>query len=96
MVKITTILQTPSFKKTVKKLHKNQKADLDRAIKTLIDDPLIGDQKKGELIFLRVYTFKMVKQWTLLAYSYVDGMILFALIALGPHENFYRDVKALL
>ena len=93
MAKIGRILQTPSFKKAVKKLHKNQKKALDKAVKSLIEDPLAGEQKKGYLLFLRVYKFKMVKQLTLLGYSYEDGSDVLELIALGSHENFYRDVK---
>ncbi|WP_081368429.1 type II toxin-antitoxin system RelE/ParE family toxin [Alteromonas mediterranea] len=54
-----------------------------------------GEQKKGDLAFLRVYKFKMVKQLTLLGYSYEDGTVILELIALGSHENFYRDVKKL-
>ena len=93
MAKITQVLQTPSFKKTVKKLHANQKKDLDDAVKVLMEEPTIGEQKKGDLSYLRVYKFKMVKQLTLLGYSYEDGAVVLELIALGPHENFYRDVK---
>ncbi|MEI8632910.1 type II toxin-antitoxin system RelE/ParE family toxin [Vibrio sp. PP-XX7] len=93
MAKITQVLQTPTFKKAVKKLHKNQKADLDNAIKELIEDPLLGHQKRGDLSFLRVYKFKMVKQLTLLGYSYEDGTVTLELMALGSHENFYRDMK---
>ncbi|USD64075.1 type II toxin-antitoxin system RelE/ParE family toxin [Vibrio sp. SCSIO 43136] len=93
MTKITSVLQTPSFKKAVKKLHKNQKTDLDNAIRELLKDPYLGEQKKGDLSFLRVHKFKMVKQLTLLGYSYEDGTVTLELIALGSHENFYRDVK---
>ncbi len=93
MAKITQVLQTPSFKKTVKKLHANQKKDLDDAIRVLMEEPSIGEQKKGDLFYLRVYKFKMVKQLTLLGYSYEDGAVVLELIALGTHENFYRDVK---
>lgn len=96
MAKITQVLQTASFKKTVKKLHANQKADLDGAIKALMKDPLLGEAKKGDLSFLRVHKFKMVKQLTLLGYSYEDDTVVLELIALGSHENFYRDVKHLL
>ncbi len=96
MAKITQVLQTTSFKKTVKKLHVNQKADLDRAIKALLKDPFLGEAKKGDLSFLRVHQFTMVKQLTLLGYSYEDGTVILELIALGSHENFYRDVKHLL
>ena len=96
MAKITSVLQTANFKRAVKKLHKNQKKDLDKAVKELMDDPLLGEQKKGDLAFLRVYKFKMAKQLTLLGYSYEDGTVILELIALGSHENFYRDVKKLL
>ena len=91
MAKITQVLQTPTFKKAVKKLHPNQKRDLDKAVKELIEDPLLGEQKKGDLAFLRVYKFKMNKQLTLLGYSYEDGTVILELLALGSHENFYRD-----
>jgi mRNA-degrading endonuclease YafQ of YafQ-DinJ toxin-antitoxin module len=93
LAKITQVLQTPTFKKAVKKLHKNQKEDLDEAIKQLMADPLLGEQKKGDLAFLRVYKFNMVKQLTLLGYSYEDGTVTLELMALGSHENFYRDLK---
>ena len=93
MTKVTTVLQTPSFKKTVKKLKLNQKKELDAAIKVLMAKPTLGEIKKGDLAFLRVYKFKMNKQLTLLGYSYNDGALTLELMALASHENFYRDVK---
>ena len=92
MVKASRVLQTPSFKKTVKKLKPNQKKDLDTAIKELMAKPELGEQKKGNLSFLRVHKFKMNKQLTLLGYSFNDGTLTLELIALGSHENFYRDI----
>ncbi|GAB3018314.1 type II toxin-antitoxin system RelE/ParE family toxin [Bowmanella dokdonensis] len=93
MAKITQVLQSPTFKKAVKKLYVNQKTDLDKAVRELINNPYLGEQKKGDLSFLRVYKFKMVKQLTLLGYSYQDGTVILELLALGTYENFYRDVK---
>ncbi len=87
------ILQTPSFKKTVKKLKANQKADLDQAVRYLASEPLAGESKKGDLAFLRVHKFKMAGQLTLLGYSYEEDCLVLELIALGSHENFYHDVK---
>lgn len=95
LAKINQVLQTPSFKRAVKKLHENQKQDLDEAIKVIMKEPKLGEQKKGDLSFMRVYKFKMVKQLTLLGYSYEDGAIILELLALGSHENFYRNVKKL-
>ncbi len=93
LAKVENILQTPTFKKVVKKLKPKQKKDLDTAIKELVDNPLLGEQKRGDLAFLRVYKFKMVKQLTLLGYSYDEGVLTLELMALGSHENFYRDLK---
>lgn len=93
MARIKTVLQTENFKKTVKKLHMNQKADLDKAVGALMESPTLSEQKKGDLSFMRVYKFKMVKQLTLLGYSHQDESIVLELIALGSHENFDRNVK---
>lgn len=93
MAKATSVLQSPSFKKAVKKLQANQKKDLDEAVKKLMDEPALGERKKGDLSFLRVYKFKMNKQLTLLGYSFDDGALVLELLALGSHENFYRDIK---
>jgi mRNA-degrading endonuclease YafQ of YafQ-DinJ toxin-antitoxin module len=88
------ILQFSSFVKTVKKLHTNAKQDLDNAIKELLKNPLVGDPKKGDLSGVRVYKFKMVNQLTLLAYSYNEQQPSITLLALGSHENFYRNLKS--
>lgn len=77
----------------MKKLKSNQKKDLDLTVKDLMANPNIGEQKKGDLAFLRVHKFKMNKQLTLLGYSFDDGALVLELIALGSHENFYRDLK---
>ncbi len=87
------VVQTASFKKIAKKLHKNQKKDLDDAVMTIIKDPNIGEEKVGDLSGISVYKFKMVNQLTLLAYKYEDQTITLTLLALGTHENFYRDLK---
>jgi len=87
------ISQTSTFVRQVKKLHKNQKSDLDKALKKIIEDPYIGDMKKGDLGGTQVYKFKMVNQLTLLAYKFYNDEVLLMLIAVGPHENFYRDLK---
>lgn len=93
LVEATCVLQTPIFKKAVKKLTPNQKSDLDWVVKELMAHPDIGEQKKGDLAFLRVYKFKMNKQVALLGYSFDEGALVLELMALGSHENFYRDIK---
>jgi mRNA-degrading endonuclease YafQ of YafQ-DinJ toxin-antitoxin module len=87
------IVQYPSFEKVVKKLHVNAKRDLDRAIKELMRNPCSGELKKGDLNGIRVYKFKMLRQLALLAYMYSESDEYLTLLALGSHENFYRDLK---
>ena len=87
------VLQTPKFRKTVKRLKRNQKSDLDQAIQDVLSRPSIGEQKLGDLSWLRVFKFRMVGQLVLLAYEVTepDAIILHDV---GSHENFYRDLKA--
>ena len=87
------IRQTNQFEKTYKKLHKNQLKDANRAIQEIIDNPLIGILKKGDLSDVRVYKFQMVNQLTLIAYTYEEMEIILTFLAIGAHENFYRDIK---
>ena len=98
MTQSLSVIQSHSFKKAVKKLHNNQKADLDDAVRAIIDNPelgvqKVGVQKVGDLSSVRIYKFKMLKQLTLLAYQIDDGQLVLTLLMFGTHENFYRDVK---
>lgn len=88
------IKQTGRFKKVYKKLHPNQLEDVNNAIDEVLKNPTIGEQKKGSLSWLRVYKFKVLGQLTLLGYSFDEiGETTLTFVELGPHENFYRDLK---
>lgn len=86
------ILVTPTFERTVKKLHRPQKAVLDEAVRTIASQPDIGDAKVADLTGIRVYKFRMDNLLCLLAYRVLDENTL-KLLMVGPHENFYRDLK---
>jgi mRNA-degrading endonuclease RelE of RelBE toxin-antitoxin system len=88
-----TVKQSNSFKKNVKKLPKQHKAILDEEVKKLINNPDLGERKKGDLDFLRVHKFKLSNQEVLLGYMYEEDEIILTLLKLGAHENFYRDIK---
>ncbi|MCL1489150.1 MAG: type II toxin-antitoxin system RelE/ParE family toxin [Pseudanabaena sp. Salubria-1] len=85
------VFQTPLFSKIKKKLKKNQIKDLDNAVREIIKNPEIGEQKKGDLTDVWVYKFRMVDRENLLAYQWDEKTR--TLISLGVHENFYRDIK---
>lgn len=88
------IFQSRSFGKKVKKFKKKEKQELDNAVREIAGNPSIGIEKKGDLRGIFVHKFKMSKAEFLLSYRIVDGNI--ELIAIGPHENYYRDLKTYL
>jgi hypothetical protein len=85
------VLQSAVFKRAYKRLHPNQKADVDDAVADIVKDPTLGVEKKGDLAGVFVHKFKSNGQLTMLAYEYDPGTRL--LLLLGSHENFYRDLK---
>lgn len=85
------VLQMPPFKRRYKKLHLNQKRAVDAAIRAIIQDPMLGERKRGDLAGVSVYKFDCLGQQMLLAYEWDPTRRL--LLALGVHENFYRDLK---
>ncbi len=87
------VIQSGVFARTIKKLHKKEKAALDRAVKKIMADPTVGSLKVGDLAGVRVYKFKVATQQYLLGYQYDEGKVVLTLLALGSHENFYRDLK---
>jgi hypothetical protein len=86
------IVETPSFRKAAKRLHRNQKEALDAAVRDVAATPALGDQKTGDLAWLRVHKFRMARQLALLAYE-IGGDDTVILHGVGSHENFYRDLK---
>lgn len=88
-----SVLQTRRFARQYKKLHDNVAVDVDTAIETVAQSPQIGEQKKGDLARLLVFKFRSQGQLYLLGYSLDDAVRLVYLEAVGPHENFYRDIK---
>jgi len=86
------LLVTPTFDRTTKKLHRQQKADLDDAVRAVACDTTVGEAKVGDLAGIQVYKFKMASQLCLLAYRVLDEKTV-KLLMVGPHENFYRDLK---
>ncbi len=87
------VLQTRRFARQYKKLQDNTAADVDAAVATVQADPHVGHAKKGDLASLRVHKFRSGAQLYLLGYTLDEGIHLIYLEAVGPHENFYRDVK---
>lgn len=88
---VLKVTATPVFSKAVKKLHAKDKESVDDAVRAIASNPTIGEMKKGDLLGVRVYKFRINKQEVLLSYSAGSDQLL--LIALGSHENFYRGME---
>ena len=87
------IQQSGIFSRRVKNLYSAEKQSLDNAIKTIVDNPAIGQAKTGDLAGVQVYKYKHKTQQYLLAYRFSEDKLTLTLLALGTHENFYRDLK---
>lgn len=85
------IYQSRSFEKKIKRMPKREKEILDQEIRNIADNPYIGDEKKGDLRGIFVRKFKIKTAEYLLAYRMVGADL--ELIMIGPHENYYRDLK---
>lgn len=87
------VMQTRRFARQYKKLHDHTATDVDLAVDAVRQNPDIGEKKKGDLATLCVLKFRSNGQLYLLGYTREDHIRLIYLEAVGPHENFYRDLK---
>lgn len=87
------VYQTRRFEKALDKLPESLQRIVEDEIEKIIEDPTIGEQKKGDLRFLRVHKFLLKKQLMLLGYSWIEDSIALYLLSIGSHENFYLEQK---
>ena len=72
-------------------MSKPEKEALDREVKKIAENPAIGEEKKGDLRGVFVHKFKLKAIQYLLAYRKIGSDL--ELVMIGPHENYYRDLK---
>ncbi len=85
------VFQSPLFERRVRRFHSQEKSALDGAIRKVMENPAAGEATKGDLQNVLVYKFKIAHQQYLLAYRLAGDDL--ELIMIGPHENYYRDLK---
>ena len=81
------------FKKSYKKLNKLQQQELKNIVEHIINNPMIGQLKTGDLSGLRVYKKHVNTQLFLVGYTYCTQTHTCLFKSFGTHENFYRDLK---
>jgi len=85
------LFQMPRFKRYVKKLSRQFQQVILDTVEEILAEPKIGQLKKGDLEDFRVLKFTMGRQLTLIAYKVEnDSLVLYQV---GPHENFYKNLK---
>lgn len=85
------VFQSPLFERKKKRLTKGESNVLDEEIRRISKMPEMGDGKKGDLTGVFVHKFKVREKLFLLAYEFDVNEVI--LLSIGPHENFYRDLK---
>ncbi|WP_193014960.1 type II toxin-antitoxin system RelE/ParE family toxin [Proteus sp. FME41] len=87
------VYQSARFEKAMKKLPESNVKIIEDEIDQIIDNPLIGEQKKGDLAYLRVHKFRLNELTVLLGYSWIANNVELYLLHIGSHENFYDAQK---
>lgn len=93
---VCAVIASISFTRIAKKMRAKDKSVLDQAVKELASNPLLGEEKRGDLSGVFVHKFKLNKQETLLAYELSPDKLkptTVVLLGVGPHENFYVQLK---
>ncbi|BDG59767.1 type II toxin-antitoxin system RelE/ParE family toxin [Caldinitratiruptor microaerophilus] len=83
----------PRFNRMAKKLPPEVKRALDEEIRRIAENPYKGDRKKGVLRDVFVEKFEAQSARWLLAYRVQPDRQVVQLLAIGQHENFYRDLS---
>jgi len=81
----------PPFRKFIKKQTRPFQLIIEDEVEKIIINPEMGESKKSDLRGFRVYKFSYMRLKFLIAYRFQESEIVFFMI--GPHENFYRELK---
>jgi mRNA-degrading endonuclease RelE of RelBE toxin-antitoxin system len=87
------VFEKRRFGKAIAKHGEKNRVLIEDEIDLIVDDPLLGSRKKGDLKHLLVHKFKIEIQEWLLGYNWPAGRLTIHLLQLGPHENYYREAK---
>jgi hypothetical protein len=86
-----TVIASNQVLKFKKRAPSKLQLEIDKQITAILENPEIGELKKGDLKGIRVLKFEFNRQLYLLSYE-LKGSIL-NLYLIGSHENFYQKLK---
>ena len=79
------------FRKFVKKQRRPLQLTIEDEVDKITQNPNLGIAKKSDLSGFRIHKFSYHKQAYLVSYRIQETEIVF--FTVGPHENFYRNLK---
>ena len=85
------IFYKPPFRKFVKKQTRPFQLVIEDEVEKIVINPDEGKAKKGDLTGFQVQKISYMSQIFLTAYRIQAAEIIF--FKVGPHENFYRELK---
>lgn len=85
------VYQVPTFTKAFKKFSDKDKELIEDEIDLIIENPDIGEQKKGDLSHLWVHKFIMNNQQVLLGYSLREEQLELWLLNIGGHTKTFIE-----
>jgi hypothetical protein len=88
------IVASTHFIKFKKRASPKLQLEIDNQVKAILDNPEIGELKKGDLKGTRVLKFKFGHQEYLLSYEMREKFLHLYLV--GSHENYYVKLKRFL
>ena len=86
-------IASPVFLKKKKKQFPDLQRKLDNQVNMILENPLLGDPKKGALRGIRILKFKYKKQLFLLSYEPDLKKKIVYLFTFGSHEGFYEELE---
>jgi hypothetical protein len=88
-----SVIQAPRFGRAKRWLPAAAQEEVDNTVRSLMSNPLLGEQKSGALRDVRVVKLKVGAQQLLLAYQFSAKTNVIEVLDVGPHENFYRELQ---
>jgi len=88
-----SVYETRRFEKALATFPEAALILIEDEIERLIDNPTLGETKKGDLSHLSVHKFTINQQQVLLGYSWLDVQNTLYFLQIGFHKNFYQKMK---
>lgn len=83
----------PRFNRQFKKFSERDQKSIRKEIRKIVQNPLIGELKKGILKGIRVHKWRMLNQLYLLGYEFLKKEETIFLCAIATHKGFYEILE---